>query len=106
MITGQESVFEVIVELKDDIGTMNSKIGVIQTDIKWIKKMMNEMNDRQTNCTACINADYLYNQANANKDDIKKINADRNTIIGISVAFSGLVGFFVSLVAAGIIKIV
>ncbi len=105
MANGQESVFEAIVELKDDIGTINSKLGMMQTDVEWIKKMMNDTNERQTGCLACVNADYLYKQANANRDDIKKLTEDRNMIIGISVAFSGLVGFFVSLIASGIIKI-
>ncbi len=105
MTNGQESVFEAIVELKEDIGNVNTSISVIQTDVEWIKKTINEINIRQTNCIACTNSDYLYNQANDNRNAIKKLTEDRNMIIGVSVAFSGLVGFFVSLIASGIIKI-
>lgn len=96
-INGQESVFEAISDLKEDTG-------IIKNDIDWIKKSIIEMNNRQTKCNACTNADYIYKQVNTNKEDIEKIQSERNRMIGISIGVSIVISSIFGLFEIGILK--
>lgn len=97
-INGQESVFEAISELME-------VTGIIKTDICWIKKGINEIKERQNRCNACANSEYILRQANTNKDDIKKLQDERNRIIGISVGISIIISSLVGAIELGIIKL-
>jgi len=91
-------IFDSISELKEDTG-------IIKTDIYWIKQTLLEINGKQNKCNVCSNAEYIYDQANINRNDIRKLQDDRNIGYGITVAISILVSSIVALIELGILKV-
>jgi len=86
-----ESVFEAIVNLRGDMSEISSDLSGVKKDIEWIKNAVKDIADNQKSCSACNNSKYLTDQANKNREDIKKLQTDRNIIYGMAVATAILV---------------
>jgi len=84
MISGGNSVFEAIMEL-------NEKVSTIKNDLDWLKDSVKSIRAHQTACAACSNAKYLTDQADKNREDIKKLQDDRNMMYGIAIAIPTLI---------------
>lgn len=90
-MNGEESVFEAIVGLRGDVSEISSDLSRVKNDIDWIKEAIRSIADNQKSCSACSNSKYLNDQADKNRDDIKKLQTDRNIIYGMAIATAILV---------------
>jgi len=97
-MTAQDDIFQAIIDLKTDVGELKTNIGILQNDVDWIKTTMKELNERQQNCAACANSEYLRTQADTNRKDIKNLQDNKNQVIGAAVMISGILSFLIAIV--------
>lgn len=76
--TMEEKLYQMIIDLRGDIS-------IVQNDVNWIKSSIEEINKRQSDCTACANSNYLTNQADTNRKNIDELYS-LNTKINLKLS--------------------
>jgi len=97
-MNAEDDIFQAIIALKTDVGELKTNIGILQNDVDWIKTTMQKLSERQQNCVACANSEYLRTQADTNRKDIKELQDNKNQVIGAAVMISGMVSFLIAIV--------